>query len=110
MQHASRSLEKVSRAMEVALKSMNLEELCKVLDKFEQECLDLDVQTMTMDTSMMQASSFAPQDQIDRFMHQLADEAGLDINLEMPSTRASIPVQDSQEKDLDRRFGALRNK
>lgn len=67
----------VVKAMESALKSMNLEKVQQLMDRFEKDFENLDVQSATMDGSMSATTTLnAPQNQVDALMMQVADEAG----------------------------------
>jgi charged multivesicular body protein 1 len=67
----------VVKAMDSAMKSMNLEKISGLMDKFEKEFEDLDVQTSYMDQAMSQTTTTAvPQNDVDSLMQQAADEAG----------------------------------
>lgn len=55
-----------------------------VMDKFETQFTDLDVQTSYMESTMSSTTATTtPQDQVDLLMQQVADEAGLEIQHEL---------------------------
>ena len=63
--------------MDSAMKSMNLEKISQIMDKFEKQFEDLDVQTQTMENAMSSTTTItAPENQVDTLMQQVADEAG----------------------------------
>lgn len=67
----------VVKAMDSAMRSMNLEKISGLMDKFEKQFEDLDVQTNCMDTAMSQTTTTSvPQNDVDLLMQQAADEAG----------------------------------
>ena len=85
-----------------------------IMDKFEKQFEDLDVQVATMETSMGQTvTQMTPQEQVDSFMQQVADENGLELQLAMPGTTggASISLSADKEKNdaLEERLAKLRN-
>jgi charged multivesicular body protein 1 len=73
----------VVRGMDKAMESMNLERISMVMDKFESQFADLDVQTSYMEDTMQSTTAVnTPQDQIDELMKQAAEEVGL-ISLDL---------------------------
>lgn len=88
-----------------------------VMDKFESQFEDLDVQTGYMEGAMSGTTTMnTPQDEVDSLMHQVADEHGLELNDTLnelePSKVLNEPKQKEKEKDEDRllteRLKALR--
>lgn len=99
--------------MDAAMKSMNLEKISSLMDKFEQQFEDLDVQSSYMENTMSQSTTTAvPQGDVDTLMQQVADEAGLELNMELPSgvhNTIGTSTQISQEQDeLSQRLARLR--
>lgn len=73
----TQSIGGVTKAMESAMRSMNLEKISQIMDKFEKQFEDLDVQTKTMDNAMSSTTTIStPEHQVDGLMQQIADEAG----------------------------------
>lgn len=71
------SMAGVVKAMDAAMKSMNLEKISGVMDKFEQQFEDLGVQTDVLENTMGQTTTtLIPQNDVDSLMQQVADEAG----------------------------------
>lgn len=67
----------VVKAMDAAMKSMNLEKISGLMDKFEQQFEDLDVQSSYMENTMSQTvTTTIPQNDVESLMQQVADEAG----------------------------------
>lgn len=67
----------VVKAMDAAMKSMNLEKISSLMDKFENQFEDLDVQSSYMENTMSQTvTTSVPQQDVDGLMQQIADEAG----------------------------------
>lgn len=63
--------------MDAAMKSMNLEKISGLMDKFEQQFEDLDVQSSYMENTMSQTvTTSIPQNDVESLMQQVADEAG----------------------------------
>lgn len=113
MKQVTSSMAGVVRAMEAALKSMNLEKIAQLMDRFEQQFENLDVQTQVMDETMSASTTLtAPQNQVDSLMQEVADEAGLELNMDLPQAQtASVGAasQASQEQEaLSQRLARLR--
>ncbi len=80
-----------------------------VMDKFEQQFEDLDVQTEYMENSMGQTTAvMTPGDQVEELMQQVAEENGLELQMEMPT--AAQGTKKVEEKDeLGERLARLRS-
>ena len=60
------------------MRSMNLVQMTQLMEKFEQQVGDLDVQTSVMDEAMSATSTLTtPANEVDDLMSQVADEHGL---------------------------------
>lgn len=107
------SMAGVVKAMDAAMQSMNLEKISNVMDKFEQQFEDLGVQTDVLENTMAQTTTtLIPQNDVDSLMQQVADEAGLELNMELPegpqgTTIASTQVSHEQD-ELTQRLAKLR--
>ncbi|CAH0556438.1 unnamed protein product [Brassicogethes aeneus] len=108
------SMAGVVKAMDAAMRSMNLEKISGVMDKFEQQFEDLGVQTDVLENTMAQTTTtLIPQNDVDSLMQQVADEAGLELNMELPENPTGTSVANStvvsQEQDeLTQRLARLR--
>lgn len=103
----------VVKAMDSAMKSMSLEKISSVMDKFEKQFEDLDVQSSYMENTMSSTTTVSvPQNDVDGLMHQIADEAGLELNMELPSAASTSIVtptaQTAEQDDLSQRLARLR--
>ena len=73
----TQSMAGVCKAMDQAMKSMNLEKISSLMDKFETQFEDLDVQSSVMENAMSQTTTTTvPQNEVENLMQQVADEAG----------------------------------
>lgn len=109
----TQSMAGVVKAMDAAMKSMNLEKISNLMDKFESQFEDLDVQSSYMENTMSQTTTTAvPQSDVDNLMQQVADEAGLELNMELPQGQTGTigtSTQVSQEQDeLTQRLARFR--
>ncbi|KAK2726625.1 charged multivesicular body protein 1B1-like [Artemia franciscana] len=106
----TQSMAGVVKSMDSAMKSMNLEKISGLMDKFESQFEDLDVQSSYMEGTMSQTTTVSvPQSDVDSLMMQVADEAGLDLKASLPvgetssiAETASIPDQDELTERLAR--------
>ena len=78
--------------------NMPLTETSKLMDSLEKNFEDLEVKTKVMDDAMQNATSVQqPVDQVAQLMQQMADEAGIEINLNMPSVEQSSTVRSTEQ-------------
>ena len=72
MKRVTKEIGTTSKALEGAMKSMNLEKLTAIMDKFEGQFENLDVQTAVMENSMGDAmSTQTPSSQVDDLINQV---------------------------------------
>lgn len=107
------SMAGVVKAMDAAMQSMNLEKISNVMDKFEQQFEDLGVQTDVLENTMAQTTTtLIPQNDVDSLMQQVADEAGLELNMELPEGPQGSTIATSQasheQDELTQRLAKLR--
>ncbi|TGZ66987.1 hypothetical protein CRM22_005033 [Opisthorchis felineus] len=100
----------VVKSMDTAAKSMDLERLMKLMDSFEKNFENLDVQSQVMDTAMGNTVTLnVPEDEVTSLMMKAADEAGLELNQELPKADGStVSVSAAEEDDLSQRLARLR--
>ena len=84
------------------------------MDKFETQFEDLDVATGYYENATSQATAVGtPQDDVDKLMSQVADEAGVELQTEMRNAEAPVKVtagpSEVEEEGLGERLRALRN-
>ncbi|KAI0210334.1 Charged multivesicular body protein 1b-2 [Lamellibrachia satsuma] len=113
MRQVTGSMAGVVKAMEGAMRSMNLEKISQLMDRFEQQFENLDVQSQVMENTMCASSTLStPQADVDSLMHQVADEAGLELNMELPTAQTASIGQASQasteQDELSQRLAKLR--
>jgi charged multivesicular body protein 1 len=128
----------VVKGMDVAMKSMDLEkvrnmlstrrtikrtrrtpadrgilQISAVMDRFETQFEDLDVATGYYENATSSATAVAtPQDDVDKLMGQVADEAGVELSQEMnsatPAKGIAAQPEEEREDKLGERLRALR--
>ncbi|XP_010214961.1 PREDICTED: charged multivesicular body protein 1a [Tinamus guttatus] len=115
MKGVTKNMAQVTKALDKALSSMDLQKVSAVMDKFEQQVQNLDVHTSVMEDSMSSATTLTtPQEQVDSLIVQIAEENGLEIMdqlSQLPEGASAVGESSvrSQEDQLSRRLAALRN-
>ncbi|XP_068952217.1 charged multivesicular body protein 1B1-like [Petaurus breviceps papuanus] len=112
MGRVTKSLAGVVKSMDAALRSMNLEKISALMDKFEHQFETLDVQTQQMEDTMSSTTTLTtPQGQVDLLLQEMADEAGLDLNMELPQgqTGSVATVASAEQDELSQRLARLRD-
>ncbi|PWY99619.1 Snf7-domain-containing protein [Testicularia cyperi] len=116
MRQVTGSMASVVKGMDKAMESMNLERISMVMDKFESQFEDMDVQTSYMEGTIgATTAQTMPQDQVDLLMQQVADENGIEINhklgegglLEGKVADLAPKVPESSVKNKEREDDAL---
>ncbi len=86
------------------------------MDKFETQFEDLDVATGYYENATSSATAVGtPQDDVDRLIGQVADEAGVELQAEMKAPEAGLKGkaaangEEEREEELGERLRALRN-
>ena len=63
--------------------------MSNLMDTFEQQFESLDVQTNVMSDAMQSTTTMTtPQNQVDLLMQEVADEAGIELNQNLPQTQS----------------------
>ncbi|CAG8959825.1 hypothetical protein HYFRA_00001733 [Hymenoscyphus fraxineus] len=116
MRQVTGSMMNVVKGMDQAMKAMDLEKISAVMDRFETQFEDLDVATGYYENATTSATAVGtPQEDVDRLMNQVADEAGVELHQEMEGAKpvASTPVKSGptevEEDGLGERLRALRS-
>ncbi|TFY66557.1 hypothetical protein EVG20_g4528 [Dentipellis fragilis] len=86
MRQVTGNMTSVVKGMDKAMESMNLERISLVMDKFESQFSDLDVQTSYMEDAMGSTTAVStPQDQVDSLLRQTAEEANIELQHDLAS-------------------------
>ncbi|XP_070254292.1 LOW QUALITY PROTEIN: charged multivesicular body protein 1a, partial [Myotis yumanensis] len=115
MKGVTKNMAQVTKALDRALSSMDLQKVSAVMDRFEQQVQNLDVHTSVMEDSMSSATTLTtPQEQVDSLIVQIAEENGLEVLdqlSQLPEGASAVGESSvrSQEDQLSRRLAALRN-
>lgn len=88
-------------------------QISAVMDRFETQFEDLDVATGYYENATSSATATGtPQEDVDRLMSQVADEAGVELSQEMqgatPAKNIQAPAEEERADELGERLRALR--
>ncbi|KAG5342299.1 hypothetical protein C0989_003428 [Termitomyces sp. Mn162] len=94
MRQITGNMSSVVKGMDKAMDSMNLERISLVMDKFEAQFADLDVQTSYMEDAMSSTTATAtPQDQIDLLLRQTAEEANIELQHDLATKDVDLVTE-----------------
>ncbi|KAL0621690.1 Charged multivesicular body protein 1a [Plecturocebus cupreus] len=108
MKGVTKNMAQVTKALDKALSTMDLQKVSTVMDRFEQQVQNLDVHT-SMEDSMSSATTLTtPQEQVDSLIVQIAEENGLEVLdqlSQLPEGASAVGESSvrSQEDQLSRR-------
>ncbi|CAF1239242.1 unnamed protein product [Adineta steineri] len=104
------SLKQTVTLMSKVTANMPLTETSKLMDSLEKNFEDLEVKTKVMDDAMQNATSVQqPVDQVANLMQEMADEAGIELNLNIPTAPAvGTSVALKEQDELSQRLAKLR--
>ncbi|XP_014242893.1 charged multivesicular body protein 1b-like [Cimex lectularius] len=90
------SMNKVVKSMHVALQSMDLIKISNVMEKFERQFENLDVQASFLEDAMHStAASSIPISEVNKLLQQVVDETGLEVNLQLPQPGTSVEAPET---------------
>lgn len=107
----------VVRGMDKGLSAMNVDQISKLMDKFEQQFEDLDVKTQYMEGTMnATTATTTPAEQVDELIQMVADENNLELGEAFseagPVGKKTPKVQEEAKPvadDLEARLANLRS-
>lgn len=109
------SMNGVVKGMDKSLTSLNVEQLSKLMDKFESQFEDLDVKTQYMEGAMNATTATStPAEQVDTLIAQVADNNNLELGEAFtqagPIVNKKTPVvKEAEQDDLEARLANLRS-
>lgn len=116
MRTISKSMASVVDGLNKALESNQMEKVSLLMDKFEENVENLNVQTSYMESAMSNSSALTtPSDQVSDLMQQVADEHGLELGSQLGhaptgTVRTGATEKESESSDpLSERLAKLRN-
>jgi charged multivesicular body protein 1 len=119
MRQVTSNMTSVVKGMDKAMETMNLErvrpsfppslpshllnephtQISLVMDKFESQFSDLDVQTSYMEDAMGSTTAVStPQDQVDSLMRQMAEEANIELQQDLAAKEVPLAGLSSPER------------
>lgn len=99
MRQVTGNMTSVVKGMDKAMETMNLERISLVMDKFEAQFSDLDVQTSYMEDAMGSTTAVStPQDQVDSLMRQMAEEANIELQHDLATNQVPDLAPPEQQK------------
>uniref|UniRef100_A0A671WZK9 Charged multivesicular body protein 1B n=1 Tax=Sparus aurata TaxID=8175 RepID=A0A671WZK9_SPAAU len=108
--HAENAIRQKNQSVNLLRMSARISAL---MDKFEHQFETLDVQTAHMEDTMSSTTTLTtPQNQVESLMHEMADEAGLDLNMELPQGQTGsvgTSVASAEQDELSQRLAKLRD-
>lgn len=101
MQMVTQSMSGVVKSLGVALASNNMEKVATVMNTFEKQFEDLDIQAGVVNRVMGgQAALSTPEDEVEALMQAVAAQHGLEQQLNMPSAgRSAMPIKQTVQDD-----------
>eukprot|EP01120_Amphizonella_sp_Union-15-10_P012540 TRINITY_DN5591_c0_g1_i1.p1 TRINITY_DN5591_c0_g1~~TRINITY_DN5591_c0_g1_i1.p1 ORF type:complete len:199 (+),score=43.00 TRINITY_DN5591_c0_g1_i1:96-692(+) len=113
MRCVTTSMAGIVRAMDKSMKEMNLEKMTQVMDQFEKQFEDLDVQSEYVENAINQTTALTtPQDQVDDLIKQVADEHNLELGEQLGHLRVSKKeaekVVEVEQDELSQRLAKLK--
>jgi len=80
MKAVTSSMARIVGAMEASMKNMNLETITQVMDQFEKQFEDLDVQSEYVEGAMSKTTALStPQEEVDDLIAMTAEEHHIDL-------------------------------
>jgi charged multivesicular body protein 1 len=112
MKTVTKTMAGVVKGMEKALESMDIQQITKVMDQFEKQFEDLDVQTEYIEGAMQQSTAATtPVDQVDALIQQVAEEHGLEIQEKLgPTPTSNLSTAHAEQDELSERLAKLKAK
>merc|ERR1712029_1158735 len=96
----TKQMGKIVGSMSSVMKSMDVEKISAVMDKFEQQFEDLDLTSQYMESAIDSTTSATmPESQVENLMGQIADEHGLEFTSEM--NKIGVGKSDLKSADKD---------
>lgn len=100
MKTVTKSMAGIVKGMDQAMKTMDMMKITAVMDQFEKQFEDLDVQTEYVEGAMSQTTSLTtPAEQVDALINQVAEEHGLEVSEKLGQHSVPVSTTGVQEKD-----------
>merc|ERR1719334_1728609 len=100
MGQLSKDMRKIVGSMDSCMKSMDIEKISAVMDKFEQQFEDLDLTSQYMESAIDSTTAATmPESQVENLMAQIADENGLEFQSEIDNIGVGKGKLESADKN-----------
>jgi charged multivesicular body protein 1 len=113
MQMVNKNMMGITKNLEKALASNNLEKIATTMQQFEKQFENLDLQTQVVDGVMSQQAALStPEEEVSALMQQVADEHGLELQMGLPTGPTGVTAQQqaAPENELQNRLAELRGR
>jgi len=109
------SMTKIVGSMDSVMKTMDVEKISAVMDKFEQQFENLDLNSQYMENAIDSTTAQTmPENQVESLMAEIADEHGLEFESQLNKVgvgqskiKDKEPAGNDEEKDLESRLKKL---
>eukprot|EP00735_Rhodelphis_limneticus_P001042 TRINITY_DN11594_c0_g1::TRINITY_DN11594_c0_g1_i1::g.21960::m.21960 TRINITY_DN11594_c0_g1::TRINITY_DN11594_c0_g1_i1::g.21960 ORF type:complete len:203 (-),score=39.42,sp/O96552/CHMP1_DICDI/56.02/4e-72,Snf7/PF03357.16/2.8e-26,Ist1/PF03398.9/8.8e-06,DUF4413/PF14372.1/0.024,DUF848/PF05852.6/2.7e+02,DUF848/PF05852.6/0.034,DUF848/PF05852.6/1.4e+03,YejG/PF13989.1/2e+03,YejG/PF13989.1/0.37,Cytochrom_B562/PF07361.6/4.6e+02,Cytochrom_B562/PF07361.6/0.21 TRINITY_DN11594_c0_g1_i1:399-1007(-) len=109
MQSVNQSMAQLTKGLDVVLKSMDLDKISNVMEKFEKQFEDMDVQTQFVENSIGATTSLStPEDEVKDLIGQVAEANGLELTDELAVVPPTKVAEPNSTEDLTERFNKLK--
>jgi len=109
MNMVNRSMVAIVQSLDRAISNQNFEQITNTMDTFERQFEHLDIQSDFVENAMLSTTTTStPSNDVDILLREVADENGLEMNVNLPST--SQAIVNSQEKNALGDGDALRQR
>jgi len=110
MRTVTRNMGGIVKNLDKAMKQMNLEQMTKVMDQFEKQFEDLDVQTDVMENAMGSTTALStPASEVNDLISQVAEENGLAVGDSLGAAPVGIATGNAvSEPSLEDRLAKLK--
>ncbi|KAH3767282.1 snf7-family protein [Pelomyxa schiedti] len=96
------SMSGIVKSLDKAMKTMDLAQVTQVMDRFEKQFEDLDVQGAYVEKTMSKSSALStPASEVDLLLEQVADEHGLELAEDLHDVPIKPPVLRTPEHQQD---------
>lgn len=94
----TQSMAHIVSAMDNSMQQMNLEKMTQVMDQFERQFEDLDIQSDYVENAMNNTTSLTtPQEEVDNLIAMTADEHHIDLKEKFSELPSNIKTKDEME-------------